>query len=116
MSTREGQTHQRRYVRANADFPVTVIVPGHELVLDGEALDLSGGGMRVSTATDLPHGQTLVLRFALPGNDRQMLVRGRVVLSFYDASARRYAHGIAFTQYASVDGEEMARFIEAAQE
>jgi c-di-GMP-binding flagellar brake protein YcgR len=94
---------RRRFRRAAVDFPATVIVPGSELVLSGDALDLSAGGMRVATATDLPAGQSILLRFTLPHGKREVLVRGRVVLSFFDASIKRYAHGVAFTQISADD-------------
>ena len=116
MSTGSEQAPERKFLRVNADFPATVILPGHELILAGKAVDLSGGGMRVVTPTDLPSGQTIVLRFSLPGHERELLVRGRIVLSFYDASAKQYAHGVAFTQYAPNDQEAIADFIAHAKE
>jgi hypothetical protein len=106
---------ERKYIRVNVDFPATVILPGHELILAGTALDVSRGGMRVSTPTDLPPGQAIVLRFCLPLQERELLVRGRIVLSFFDAGARQYAHGIAFTQYTSHDQEAIASFIEGSK-
>jgi c-di-GMP-binding flagellar brake protein YcgR len=115
VSTSSGKAPERKYLRVHADFPTTVILPGHELVLIGKAVDLSGGGMRVVTPSDLPSGQTIVLRFTLPGRDRELLVRGRIVLSFYDAANRQYAHGIAFTQYAPADQAAISEFIAAAQ-
>jgi c-di-GMP-binding flagellar brake protein YcgR len=115
VSTSSGKAPERKYLRVHADFPTTVILPGHELVLIGRAVDLSGGGMRVVTATDLPSGQTIVLRFTLPGKSRELIVRGRIVLSFYDASNKQYAHGVAFTQYAPADQEAIAEFIAATQ-
>jgi c-di-GMP-binding flagellar brake protein YcgR len=111
----EEHSHERRFTRANVDFPVTIIVPGYELILGGNALDLSRGGMRVATNTDLPAGQSIMLRFMLPGSEREMLVRARIVLSFFDAAKRTYAHGIAFTQYTSADQERIAAFIAALE-
>ena len=111
MSTQEDRSHERRFYRADADFPVTVIVPGHELVLSGDAVDISKGGMRVTTTTDLPAGQPIVLRFTLPASDREMLVRAKVALTFFDAAAKRYAHGVAFTQYTASDFERISNFI-----
>ncbi|MBV8155138.1 MAG: PilZ domain-containing protein [Candidatus Eremiobacteraeota bacterium] len=116
MNSGSEQAPERKYLRVSADFPATVILPGHELILLGKAVDLSGGGMRVVTATDLPSGQTIVLRFSLPGLERELLVRGRIVLSFYDAAAKQYAHGVAFTQYAPQDQEAIASFISKAKE
>jgi c-di-GMP-binding flagellar brake protein YcgR len=116
VSTGSEQAPERKFLRVSADFPATVILPGHELILAGKAVDLSGGGMRVVTPTDLPSGQTIVLRFSLPGNERELLVRGRIVLSFYDASTKQYAHGVAFTQYAPNDQEAISEFIAHTKE
>ena len=111
MSSAEETRPQRRFVRAPVDFPVTVIVPGHELILSGRAIDLSGGGLRVATPSDLPSGQSVVMRFLLPTSTREILVRGRIVLSFYDATTRKYAHGVAFTQYAQPDQETIVQYV-----
>lgn len=115
MNTGSEQAPERKFLRVNADFPATVILPGHELILSGKAVDLSRGGMRVVTATDLPSGQTIVLRFALPGQPRELIVRGRIVLSFYDATSKQFAHGVAFTQYAPQDQEAIEHYIIVAQ-
>ncbi len=69
--------------------------------------------MRVATSTDLPTGQPILLRFVLPGGEREMLVRARIVLSFYDAASTSYAHGIAFTQYTTQDHDEISAWVEA---
>jgi hypothetical protein len=111
VSTQENRSHERRFFRANVDFPVTIIVPGHELILVGNALDLSRGGMRVATSTDLPAGQPIMLRFTMPTGERELLVRAKVVLSFFDASRKTYAHGIAFTQYTTQDHDQIASFV-----
>jgi Tfp pilus assembly protein PilZ len=97
------------------DFPATVIIPGGELVLIGRVLDLSGGGLRVATASDISPGQAVVLRFSLPGSENEMLVRGKVVLSFYDASRREYEHGVAFTQYAQPDQDAIIACVHELQ-
>ena len=110
MSSESDKT-QRRFFRVSVDFSVTLIVPGHELVLPATALDLSGGGMRVATRSDLPSGQPIVLRFTLPGNDSEKLVHGLVVLSFYDASKKQFAHGVAFTQFSRADQAEISAYV-----
>jgi c-di-GMP-binding flagellar brake protein YcgR len=111
VSTRDDRSRERRFFRANVDFPVTIVVPGHELILGGTALDLSRGGIRVATTTDLPAGQPIVLRFALTERGPELLVRAKVVLSFFDAASRTYAHGIAFTQYTTRDHELITSYI-----
>jgi c-di-GMP-binding flagellar brake protein YcgR len=115
VTTGNEQAPERKYLRVSADFLVTVILPGHELIMAGKAVDLSSGGMRVVTPTDVPSGQSVVLRFTLPAQERELIVRGRIVLSFFDASSKQFAHGIAFTQYAPNDQEEIGRFISSAR-
>lgn len=107
---------QRRFFRAAVDFPVAVTVAGEDAVLEGGVVDLSGGGMRVITKSDLSAGQNITLRFRLPENEREMMVRGRVVLSFFDASRQQFAHGIAFTQIAAPDQSEIVEFIHELQQ
>lgn len=107
----EDRSHERRFFRADTDFPVTMIVPGAELILTGRALDLSRGGMRVSCPTDLPAGQPIVLRFLLPTSDRELLVRAKVVLSFFDNAVKSFAHGIAFTQYTTHDHDAITSYV-----
>lgn len=113
MSTESERTHRRRFARANVDFPVTIIVPGQELVLQGSAIDLSAGGMRVAAASDLPAGQNVVIRFTLRDGANEMLVHGKVVMSFFEGAKSRYAHGVAFTQYAQPDREAIVAYVES---
>lgn len=84
--------------------------------MEGTAVDLSGGGMRVITKNDLTAGQNITLRFSLPEGRREMMVRGRVVLSFFDAARQQYAHGVAFTQIAAPDQSEIVEFIHELQQ
>jgi c-di-GMP-binding flagellar brake protein YcgR len=107
---------QRRFFRAAVEFPVGVTVSGNDVPIEGSAVDLSGGGMRVVTKNDLSAGQNITLRFALPQGEREMMVRGRVVLSFFDASRQQYAHGVAFTQIAAPDQSEIVEFIHELQQ
>lgn len=117
MTTQQpGSPQQRRFFRASVDFAVTVIVPGGELVMYGSAVDLSGGGVRVITKNDLSSGQNVTLRFTLPESGHEMMVRGRVVLSFFDAAKQQFAHGIAFTQIAAADQSAIVEYIHELQQ
>lgn len=117
MTTQQsGSPQQRRFFRAAVDFPVTVIVPGDELVMYGAAVDLSGGGVRVITKNDLSAGQNVTLRFTLPDSGNEMMVRGRIVLSFFDAGKQQFAHGVAFTQIAAADQSAIVEYIHELQQ
>lgn len=94
---------------------MTVIVPGGELIVAGAALDLSAGGVRVATSTDLPAGQSIAMRFTIPNSERQALVLGRIVLSYFDAASKCYTHGVAFTRIAPQDQADIARLVESTE-
>ena len=79
----------------------------------GSSNDLGGGGIRLSTDEDLPLGTVLMLHFPVPGVDREMVVKGRIVLSFYDAEDKRFLHGVAFTQIDPRDQEEIVKYVAA---
>ena len=68
--------------------------------------------MRFATKTDLLARQPVVLRFTLPEGTRELLINGRVVMSFFDAKLASYAHGVAFTQYPPADRDEIARYVD----
>jgi c-di-GMP-binding flagellar brake protein YcgR len=107
---------QRRYLRAKVDLPVTYQVEGEEgSPHDGCARDLGGGGLRLETSDDLPQGTVLTMRFSVPSARREMMMRGRIVLSFFNASTKQYGHGIAFTQIAPDDQEIIVQFVHEYQ-
>lgn len=111
------ETPSRRRTRRTAtDFPVTVIIPGGELILSGMALDLSAGGIRVGTGADLPAGQKIAVRFTLPHDDREVLVLGRIVLSYFEAQQKQYLHGVAFTQISPEDQARIVKYVDGAPE
>ncbi|MBV8245299.1 MAG: PilZ domain-containing protein [Candidatus Eremiobacteraeota bacterium] len=114
MSSDGIPSHQRQFYRAPVDFPVTLESAGLE-PLAARAVDLSGGGIRVAASEQIPSGETVTLRFRLPNTVGEMMVRGRAVLSFYEAKSVLYQHGIAFTQVASIDREAIVRFIHELQ-
>lgn len=82
----------------------------------GSAVDLSGGGLRVIAKNDLSAGQNVTLRFTLPESGHEMMVRGRVVLSFFDAGKQQFAHGVAFTQIAAADQSAIVEHIHELQQ
>lgn len=71
--------------------------------------------MRVATTTDLAAGQPVVLRFKLPTSERELLVRAKTVLSFYDNATKAFAHGIAFTQYTTHDHDAITSYVAGAE-
>ncbi len=109
----EAPPYRRRYVRVAVDFPITYVREGSDEAKAGQSSDLGGGGIRLATDEDLPLGATLLLRWTIPGSDRETIVRGRIVLSFYGAEVQRFFHGIAFTQIDPRDQDEIIRYVAA---
>jgi c-di-GMP-binding flagellar brake protein YcgR len=103
--------YRRRYVRVAVETMISYTRDGHAEPKVGHSSDLGGGGIRLATDEDLPLGTVLLLRFPLPGIDREVMVRGRIVLSFYNAEEKRFFHGIAFTQIDPRDQEEIIRYV-----
>jgi len=113
-SVKEGDNvYRRRYVRVAVASTVSYTREGVEGTKTGESSDLGGGGIRLSTDEDLPLGAVLLLRFRIPAVDREIVARGRIVLSFYNAEDQSFFHGIAFTQIDPRDQEEIVRYVAA---
>lgn len=108
--------HRRQYVRANVDIPVEFSVVEGRGREPGLAVDLGAGGMRLSTSVDLHPGSDVELRFRLGRNgDREILARGRVVLSFFNRKQNTYQHGIAFTAVSREDRIAIDEFVRAQE-
>jgi len=109
--TESGVPYRRRYVRVAVTMPVTYARDGEGDTSSGISSDLGGGGVRLATDEDLPLGSILLLRFALPEVEREIVVRGRIVLSFYNAEDGRFFHGVVFTHIDPRDQEEIVRYV-----
>ncbi len=105
--------YRRRYVRVAVKTPTVYTIDGQAEMRHAQASDLGGGGIRIATDEDLPLGSVLLLRFPLPAVEREVVVRGRIVLSFYNAEEKRFLHGVAFTQIDPRDQEEIIRYVAA---
>ncbi len=111
--TQGGEVYRRRYVRVAVAMPVSYTREGEEPSKNGHMSDLGGGGIRLATDEDLPLGTVMLLRFTLPNLERELVARGRIVLSFYNAEDKRFFHGIAFTQIDPRDQEEIIGYVAA---
>jgi len=103
--------YRRRYVRVSVATIISYTRDGDDVSKVGYSSDLGGGGVRLATDEDLPLGSVLMLRFPLPTAGREVVVRGRIVLSFYNAEDQRFMHGIAFTSIDPRDQEEIIRYV-----
>jgi c-di-GMP-binding flagellar brake protein YcgR len=103
--------YRRRYVRVAVATNIAYTVDGRPEAQTAYSSDLGGGGIRIATDEDLPLGSSLLLRFPLPNVEREVTVRGRIVLSFYNAEDKRFLHGVAFTQIDPRDQEEIIRYV-----
>jgi c-di-GMP-binding flagellar brake protein YcgR len=100
-------------VRVDVEIPVHYARDGERDEKVGSSSDLGGGGIRLSTEEDLPLGGVLMLRFPLPNVEREIVAKGRIVLSFYNAEEKRFLHGIAFTQIDPRDQAEIVSYVSA---
>ena len=118
VSTDGGYAHLRKYVRAEVQLPVEYRREDEsdaqiDATKDAQAIDLGGGGVRLATDEDLPLGTVLLLHVRIPSVERDMVMRGRIVLSFFKANEQRFYHGIAFTQIDPGDQVEIIRYVES---
>jgi c-di-GMP-binding flagellar brake protein YcgR len=104
-------TYRRRYVRVPVGLDVNYVRDGFDEAKAGRLSDLGGGGVRLASDEDLALGAVLLLRFELPTASRELVARGRIVLSFYDAEAQQFFHGIAFTQIDPRDQEVIVTYV-----
>ena len=105
------ETYRRRYVRVDVTLPVSYTRESSDAAKLGSSSDLGGGGIRLATDEDLPLGEVLLLRFRLPNVERELIARGRIVLSFYNSQNERFFHGMAFTQIDPRDQDEIIRYV-----
>ena len=117
-STREsshvnGGTDRRRHSRAGVVINITYLLEGASEESVGASDDVGGGGLRLATREPLAIGTVLLLRFLMPSSKREIIARGRIVMSFYEAASKRYKHGIAFTQIEPNGTEAIVSFVES---
>ncbi len=112
--TRGGaNVERRRFVRVAVAADIAYTREDAAVPMAGILSDLGGGGIRVATVEDLPLGSVLLVRFRTPSLEREIVARGRIVLSFFEAKQSRYLHGIAFTQIDPRDQEAIVAFVTA---
>jgi PilZ domain len=79
LSENEELVAQRRWPRFLVDMAVQVTVrtqgPTKVLTWQGQGSDISGGGLALTVASDLPIGSQIAVEFALPDSDRSLSFR-----------------------------------------
>jgi len=100
---------QRRFARASVDLEACFTALNHPGERPARIGDLSAGGLRLMTDQDLPAGSIIAVRFTL--GEREVRVQGRVVLSYFEAKANRFGHGVAFTAIAPGAQAAIAAFV-----
>lgn len=108
----DGELSRRQYVRVAVTLPVEFSVDGEANPHDGSVFDLGAGGMRLVASYDVPARANVGLKFGLPGTDRTVQARGRVVLSFFARNEQKFHHGIAFTSIEPGDRTAIVGFVE----
>lgn len=110
-----GSRNQRRFARAAVKIDASYErgTPAHSM--PGIVRNLGGGGLRLASGEDLPREELVTVRFRIPEVEHDIMVRGKVVLSFFDAPQSSYLHGIAFTQIARADQSAIVAFVESIE-
>ena len=132
---------KRSAFRMPVEFGVSYALEGRDGRRSAKASDLSAGGLRLTCDEDLLDGSILALEFTLPDDflagmtvEKEvyeqspfglrpetiksqpprfvpMSVRGKVIASFLNVPAKRFAHGLAFVDIDERTQEELQRFI-----
>ena len=103
MVNQQQRTQSRRHERAPVNLPLSYSVDSDGPPRAGRAIDLSGGGIRISGPANLAKGTPIVLRFSLLETGTEVVARGTAVMSFFDGSRQEYVHGIAFTHIGTAE-------------
>ncbi|MDQ6826951.1 MAG: PilZ domain-containing protein [Candidatus Eremiobacteraeota bacterium] len=111
---RSRTARSRQFERAHVDLPISYSIVEEDLIRKGNAqiVDLSAGGARMCGAADFTQGSQITLRFTLPSGQRELYVRGRIVMSFFDGPGQQYSHGVAFTHISRSDQEAIVRHVD----
>ena len=109
------RSQQRRYYRAPVDIEIVYYCDDRSGARNGKVSDLGGGGLRMESDEEIPHGVNVTMRFPLPGSTHLLNVKGHVVLSFWNPVLHKIAHGIAFTVIDQDDQERVVKFIHEVQ-
>ena len=111
MVSQQQRTRSRQHERTSVSFPLSYSIDPERPARAGRAIDLSGGGIRISGPASLLEGTPILLRFSLPQTGVEVVARGRVVMSFFDGSRQEYVHGIAFTHIGKSEQESIIEYV-----
>lgn len=106
---------RREYVRLPLDGNMMVRYGHRGQFYFGSCQNLSPGGLYVATKTPAPFGSEVSLKFKLPGHQRTLQARGKVVRVHRDTRNRSAGVSpgmhIRFTKIGTRTEEEIKRFI-----
>ena len=136
---------QRQSYRASVEFPIAYVVDGRDGTRTAVANDLSAGGLRLVGDEDFADEAMIELRFTLPNElihsvhveketfettphgrvkkkvmvppdtFREMTLRGKIVIAFFNVRRRKFLHGVQFVDVDDRTQEEIQRFIHVWQ-
>ncbi len=106
---------QRRFSRAAVKIEAGYEHGSPANTAPGIIHNLGGGGLRLASSEDLPREEVLTVKFRIPGGEHDITIRGKVVMSFYDAGHSSYLHGIAFTQIVRADQTAIVEYVESIE-
>ena len=101
----------RRHVRTLVSLQVES--EGHRRAFFGNTVNLSVGGMLVESSMDMAIGDSMGLRFHLPGDQRPVIVLARVVRLTADVSTGQSMWGLSFEHLDEDDRRRIEAFVRA---
>ena len=97
--------HVRTLVRINVNAQF------HERFFFGNTINLSAGGILLESPLDLALGESIHLRFFLPGDTAPVNASARVVRRGHSEHSSNLIYGMSFEGLAPIDRERMEDFI-----
>jgi len=101
---------EKSAARIEVEFPAECSLPGEKNPIAAVVIDLGRGGLRFACERALSEGLTPTLRFALPGDTKPIVMRGRIVHKIHQF--REYHHSVAFIDPNALDVERIERFMQ----
>ncbi len=94
VMTRKGYRGEERRRHPRKEIDIEIVYSSLDAFFCDYASNISRGGVFIKTENPLHVGSKINLRFSLPGSDRIIETKGRVVHTFSGKSRKKEPHGM----------------------